>query len=121
MASPQPVIGLFGLAVMGQNLALNIAQHLAPLQQSVAVCNRSHAKVDETVARAAAEGDLPLRGYKDVRAAAGCSAAARRGVVQNRGGSLARFHVVSSAASENPSSRGRSPPSSSPRWPSRAR
>ena len=47
-------IGVYGLAVMGQNLALNIAQHLAPLQQSVAVCNRSHAKVDETVARAAA-------------------------------------------------------------------
>jgi 6-phosphogluconate dehydrogenase len=94
-------IGVYGLAVMGQNLALNIAQHLAPLQQSVAVCNRSHAKVDETVARAAAEGDLPLRGYKDVRAAAGCSAAARRGaarrgVVQYRGGSRARFHVVSS-------------------------
>ena len=52
---------------MGQNLALNIAEKLAPAGQSVAVCNRSHAKVDETVARAAAEGGLPLHGYKEVR------------------------------------------------------
>ena len=121
-------IGVYGLAVMGQNLALNIAQHLAPLQQSVAVCNRSHAKVDETVARAAAEGDLPLRGYKDVRAAAGCSAAARRGAAR-RGAALCSIAAARARAStsfpppplKNPSSRGRSPPSSSPRWPSRAR
>jgi hypothetical protein len=29
------------------------------------VCNRSPDKVDATVARAKAEGDLPLKGYKD--------------------------------------------------------
>ena len=62
MASAQPVIGLFGLAVMGQNLALNIAEH----GFHIAVCNRSPSKVDDAVARAKAEGDLPLTGYKDV-------------------------------------------------------
>jgi 6-phosphogluconate dehydrogenase len=31
----------------------------------VAVCNRSPDKVDATVARAAAEGGLPLEGFKD--------------------------------------------------------
>ena len=62
MASPQPVIGLFGLAVMGQNLALNIAEH----GFHIAVCNRSPSKVDDAVARAKAEGALPLTGYKDV-------------------------------------------------------
>lgn len=34
---------------------------------SVSVCNRSHDKVDTTVQRAVAEGNLPLKGYKDVR------------------------------------------------------
>lgn len=58
----QPVIGLFGLAVMGQNLALNIAEHGFP----IAVCNRSPSKVDDTVKRAQEEGALPLVGYKDV-------------------------------------------------------
>ena len=57
-----PAIGLFGLAVMGQNLALNIAEH----GFHIAVCNRSAGRVDDTVARAKAEGDLPLTGYKDV-------------------------------------------------------
>lgn len=56
-------IGLYGLAVMGQNFALNMAEH----GFSVSVCNRSPAKVDTTVARAKAEGDLPLKGYKDVQ------------------------------------------------------
>lgn len=55
-------IGLYGLAVMGQNFALNMASH----DFSVSVCNRSAAKVDTTVARAAAEGDLPLKGFHDV-------------------------------------------------------
>lgn len=36
-----PQIGLYGLAVMGQNLALNIADKGIP----IAVCNRSEAKV----------------------------------------------------------------------------
>ncbi|CAM9291881.1 unnamed protein product [Chrysoparadoxa australica] len=54
-------IGLYGLAVMGQNFALNMASK----GFKVAVCNRSPEKVDQTVARAKAEGDLPLEGFKD--------------------------------------------------------
>lgn len=54
-------IGLYGLAVMGQNFALNMASH----GFKVAVCNRSPSKVDTTVERAKAEGDLPLIGLKD--------------------------------------------------------
>jgi len=56
-------IGLYGLAIMGQNFALNMADH----GFKVSVCNRSPAKVDTTVARAKAEGDLPLEGHKDVK------------------------------------------------------
>ena len=66
MAEDLAVIGLYGLAVMGQNLALNIAENA---KVKIAVCNRSPSKVDDTVARAKAEGDLPLVGYKDVSAA----------------------------------------------------
>jgi 6-phosphogluconate dehydrogenase len=51
-------IGLYGLAVMGQNFALNMAEH----GFKVAVCNRSVSKIGATVARAKAEGDLPLVG-----------------------------------------------------------
>lgn len=54
-------IGMYGLAVMGQNFALNMAQH----GFKVAVCNRSPSKVDTTVERAKEEGDLPIEGYKD--------------------------------------------------------
>jgi len=43
---------------MGQNFALNMAQH----GFKVAVCNRSPSKIATTVARAKAEGDLPLVG-----------------------------------------------------------
>ncbi|EEC49349.1 6-phosphogluconate dehydrogenase [Phaeodactylum tricornutum CCAP 1055/1] len=53
-------IGLYGLAVMGQNFALNMASH----GFTVAVCNRSPSKVDTTVQRAKDEGDLPLIGTK---------------------------------------------------------
>ncbi len=56
-------IGLYGLAVMGQNFALNMASH----GFSVAVANRSPGKVDTTVERAAAEGHLPLYGFKDTK------------------------------------------------------
>ena len=42
-------IGLYGLAIMGQNFALNMASK----GFSVAVCNRSPSKVDDCVARAA--------------------------------------------------------------------
>jgi len=45
-------IGMVGLAVMGQNLALNLADN----GFTVAVHNRSSSKVHDTVARAATEG-----------------------------------------------------------------
>ncbi|XP_062026969.1 6-phosphogluconate dehydrogenase, decarboxylating 3, chloroplastic [Rosa rugosa] len=51
-------IGLAGLAVMGQNLALNIAEKGFP----ISVYNRTTSKVDETVDRAMSEGNLPLSG-----------------------------------------------------------
>ena len=53
-------IGLYGLAVMGQNFALNMADH----GFSVCVSNRSPAKVDATLERAKAEGNLPVTGAK---------------------------------------------------------
>lgn len=56
-------IGLAGLAVMGQNLALNIAEKGFP----ISVYNRTTSKVDETVERAKAEGNLPLRGFHTPR------------------------------------------------------
>ncbi|RLN47561.1 hypothetical protein BBJ29_008832 [Phytophthora kernoviae] len=55
-------IGLYGLAVMGQNFALNMASH----GFRVSVANRSPEKVDATVQRAKDEGNLPLVGYKDM-------------------------------------------------------
>ena len=59
-------IGLAGLAVMGQNLALNVAEKGFP----ISVWNRSPDKVDATVARAEEEGQgaYPLRGFKDPQA-----------------------------------------------------
>jgi len=57
-------IGLYGLAVMGQNLALNIADK----GFSISVCNRSPEKVDTTVERAHKEQVKgKLVGYKDVK------------------------------------------------------
>lgn len=55
-------VGLVGLAVMGQNLALNIAEKGFP----ISVWNRSPGKVDTTVERAKNEGNLPLTGYHDI-------------------------------------------------------
>lgn len=55
----QTRIGLAGLAVMGQNLALNIAEKGFP----ISVYNRTTSKVDETVERAKREGNLPLYGF----------------------------------------------------------
>jgi len=49
-------VGLYGLAVMGQNFALNMASH----GFSVCVGNRSPSKVDVTVQRAVTEGNLPI-------------------------------------------------------------
>nr|CAD1845148.1 unnamed protein product [Ananas comosus var. bracteatus] len=54
-------IGLAGLAVMGQNLALNIAEKGFP----ISVYNRTTSKVDETVERAKLEGNLPVYGFHD--------------------------------------------------------
>lgn len=51
-------IGLYGLAVMGQNFALNIAEH----GFRVCVGNRSPSKVEATLERARAEGGLPVQG-----------------------------------------------------------
>jgi len=51
-------IGLYGLAIMGQNFALNMAEH----GFSVAVGNRSPIKVETTLQRAKAEGNLPIVG-----------------------------------------------------------
>jgi len=56
-------IGLYGLAVMGQNLALNIASR----GHKISVCNRSEAKVDTTVQRAKDENIDTLTGYKDMK------------------------------------------------------
>lgn len=55
-------VGLYGLAVMGQNFALNMASH----GFKVCVANRSPAKVDVTVQRAKDEGELPLVGAYSV-------------------------------------------------------
>ena len=56
-------IGLAGLAVMGQNLALNVAEKGFP----IFVYNRTTSKVDETVQRAQDEGQLPLFGHYSPR------------------------------------------------------
>ncbi|CAM8953210.1 unnamed protein product [Rhodiola kirilowii] len=58
-ASALSHIGLAGLAVMGQNLALNIAEKGFP----ISVYNRTSTKVDETLLRANQEGSLPLTGH----------------------------------------------------------
>jgi len=59
-SAPTCDVGLYGLAVMGQNFALNMASK----GFRVAVCNRSPEKVDTTIERAKAEGDLPMEGHK---------------------------------------------------------
>ncbi|KAG2561959.1 6-phosphogluconate dehydrogenase, decarboxylating 2, chloroplastic [Panicum virgatum] len=61
--SPPPRIGLAGLATMGQNLALNIAEKGFP----ISVYNRTAAKVDSTLLRARDEGALPVLGHRDPR------------------------------------------------------
>jgi len=55
-------IGVYGLSVMGQNFALNIASH----GFDVCVGNRSPSKVDATVKRAVSEGKLPLIGSSGI-------------------------------------------------------
>lgn len=57
-------IGLIGLAVMGQNLALNIAEKGFP----ISVYNRSGDKTDAAVSRATKEGvGDKLRGFKELK------------------------------------------------------
>lgn len=56
-------IGLTGLAVMGQNLALNIAEKGFP----ISVYNRTTSKIDETLDRANREGKPPLIGQYNPR------------------------------------------------------
>ena len=63
MSGEELDIGLYGLAVMGQNFALNIASH----GFSIAVSNRSEDKIDLTVKRGENEGRLPLYGFKDLQ------------------------------------------------------
>lgn len=53
MPAPVSTIGLVGLAVMGQNLALNIADKGFP----ISVFNRSHDKTEAAVKRAQKEGE----------------------------------------------------------------
>lgn len=60
---PTCEIGLIGLAVMGQNLALNIASK----GFKIAIYNRTSSKVDDTMHRAKEEGNLPVEGYKDLK------------------------------------------------------
>ena len=50
-------VGLIGLAVMGQNLALNVAEKGFP----ISVYNRSGDKTDACVSRAAKEGENRVR------------------------------------------------------------
>ena len=62
----QPRIGLAGLAVMGQNLALNIASK----GFDISVYNRSSDKTDQCVARAGKElkeGAGSLKGYHELK------------------------------------------------------
>jgi 6-phosphogluconate dehydrogenase len=55
-------MGLYGLGVMGQNLALNVASK----GFQIAVCNRSAGRVDTCISRAKAEGLADnLHGFKD--------------------------------------------------------
>jgi len=62
-AAPLSSIGLVGLAVMGQNLALNIASK----GFGISVWNRSHEKTVATVARAKEEKvQAPLRGFEKI-------------------------------------------------------
>ena len=76
-------IGLVGLAVMGQNLALNIAEKGFP----ISVFNRTVSKVDDTVARAKAEGDLPVHGYKDMASFVGSLQKPRKVIILVKAGS----------------------------------
>ncbi|GBF98115.1 hypothetical protein Rsub_10862 [Raphidocelis subcapitata] len=64
MKTATSTIGLVGLAVMGQNLSLNVAEKGFP----ISVYNRSYDKTEAAVARAKKEGlGDKLRGFKEVK------------------------------------------------------
>ena len=60
-SSAMSTVGLIGLAVMGQNLALNVAEKGFP----ISVYNRSGDKTDACVSRAAKEGEIGDRSMGD--------------------------------------------------------
>lgn len=62
MNQPVAEIGLIGLAVMGQNLALNIADH----GYAISVYNRTSSKTDAFIA-ANPKTPGPLQGYSDLK------------------------------------------------------
>ncbi len=72
MADAKADVGLIGLAVMGQNLALNMADH----GFRVAVYNRTTSKVDDFVAGPAAGKDVT--GTQSIEALVGALATPRR-------------------------------------------
>ena len=59
---PTPDIGLIGLAVMGQNLALNMAHH----GYTVAVYNRTTSKTDQCIAANPGEALVPARSLQEL-------------------------------------------------------
>src|SRR4029078_9494267 len=66
MATPTADIGLIGLAVMGENLVLNMESH----GYTVAVYNRTHARVDDFLAgRAKGKRIIGCQAVKDIVAA----------------------------------------------------
>src|SRR5438132_3174498 len=66
MAAPIADIGLIGLAVMGENLVLNMESH----GYTVAVYNRTHSKVDEFLAgRARGKRIIGCHSVKELAAA----------------------------------------------------
>ncbi|KAE8676828.1 6-phosphogluconate dehydrogenase, decarboxylating 1 [Hibiscus syriacus] len=87
--APPTRIGLSGLAVMGQNLALNIAEKGFP----ISVYNRTTSKVDETVERAKQEGNLPGLLYLGMGVSGG-EEGARNGPSLMPGGSFEAYKYI---------------------------
>eukprot|EP00761_Pharyngomonas_kirbyi_P011774 gb/GECH01011800.1/.p1 GENE.gb/GECH01011800.1/~~gb/GECH01011800.1/.p1 ORF type:complete len:473 (+),score=79.87 gb/GECH01011800.1/:1-1419(+) len=77
-------IGVIGLAVMGQNVALNIAEK----GFTVSVYNRTVSRVDDTVHRAEDEGQgkFQLTGYKDLSEFVSSLAKPRRVLIMVKAG-----------------------------------
>ena len=80
MTNAHADIGLIGLAVMGQNLVLNMADH----GYTVAVYNRTAEKTDEFIAGPAA--DATVRGYHDLASFVGALKKPRRVMLLVRAG-----------------------------------